>query len=70
MREPRTPAEGLTILRMAERLLIEQADQLRRHAASRADCGRGAPSSRYQQLLDTAADLGQLAAEIAVEAER
>jgi hypothetical protein len=70
MLEHRNPVEVLTTLRTAERLLAEQAEQLRRRAVSQADYGNWGPTDRYRALKDTAADLGALAAEIATEAER
>jgi hypothetical protein len=70
MLETSSPVEVLNILRTAEKLLSEEAEQLRRHAVSQADYGNWGPTGRYRQLRDTAADLGALAAEIATQAER
>ena len=70
MLETRDPVEVLNVLRTAQRLLDEEAEQLRRHAVSQADYGNWGPTQRYRQLQDAAADLGQLVAEIAAEAER
>ncbi len=67
MLETRNPVEVLTTLRTAERLLSEEADKLRRRAVNQADYGGWGPTQRYHELQDAAADLGQLAAEIATE---
>ena len=70
MLETSNPVEVLQVIRTAERLLSEGADKLRRRAVNQADYGDWGPTQRYRDLQDAAADLGQLAAGIAAEAER
>ena len=69
MLETTNPVEVITTLRTAERLLVDQAEQLRRDAVTLAGYGDLTGSARYRELVDTAADLGRLADLIATEAE-
>ena len=70
MLDTRNPVEVLTILRAAARLLVEEAEQLRRHAVSLADRGHWGPTRRYRALREAAVDLGKLAVNIAGGVER
>ena len=69
MLETQTPVEVITTLRAAERLLLDQAEQLRRAAVTLTGYGDLTGSARYRELVETAADLGRLADLIATEAE-
>jgi hypothetical protein len=68
--EHRNPVEVPAILRTAQSLLVDEAEQLRRQAAVQPDAGDWTPTPRYRALLDGAADLDTLAREIAAVAEQ
>ena len=69
MLETTNPVKVITTLRTAERLLLDQAEQLRSNAVALAGYGDLTGSARYRELVDTAADLGRLTDMIAAEAE-